>query len=68
MSLRKPEQRGNNPRRAIVVRPGEGKRVGNVEFFARSDDTPRFNLAVITVEPSGQGPGMHTHPDEDDSF
>jgi quercetin dioxygenase-like cupin family protein len=54
--------------RAIVVRPGEGKRVGNVEFLARSDDTPRFNLAVITIEPHGKGPGMHAHPSEDDSF
>jgi len=56
------------PKRAIVVRPGEGRRVGNVEFLARSDDTPRFNLAVITLEPYGEGPGMHAHPDEDDAF
>lgn len=54
--------------RAIVVRPGEGKRVGNVEFLARSDDTPRFNLAVITIRPHGEGPGLHAHADEDDSF
>jgi mannose-6-phosphate isomerase-like protein (cupin superfamily) len=51
-----------------VVRPGEGKRVGNVEFLARSADTPRFNLAVITIEPHGEGPGLHAHPNEDDSF
>jgi mannose-6-phosphate isomerase-like protein (cupin superfamily) len=54
--------------RAIVVGPGEGKRVGNVEFLARSDDTPRFNLAVITIPPHGQGPGEHSHVGEDDSF
>jgi mannose-6-phosphate isomerase-like protein (cupin superfamily) len=51
-----------------VVRPGEGKRVGNVEFLARSDDTPRFNLAVITIQPRREGPESHVHRDEDDSF
>jgi mannose-6-phosphate isomerase-like protein (cupin superfamily) len=54
--------------RAIVVPPGGGRRVGNVEFLARSADTPRFNLAVITIQPHGDGPGMHTHTAEDDSF
>jgi mannose-6-phosphate isomerase-like protein (cupin superfamily) len=55
-------------KRAIVVRPGEGKLIGNVEFLARSDDTPRFNLAVITIQPYGDGPGEHSHHEEDDSF
>jgi mannose-6-phosphate isomerase-like protein (cupin superfamily) len=55
-------------RQAIVVRPGEGKLVGNVEFLARSDDTPRFNLAVITIQPRREGPEQHVHADEDDSF
>ena len=54
--------------RGIVVRPGEGRRVGNVEFLARSEDTPRFNLAVITMQPHRDGPELHTHPDEDDAF
>jgi oxalate decarboxylase/phosphoglucose isomerase-like protein (cupin superfamily) len=35
------------PTEAVVVRPGEGHRVGNVEFLARSQDTPRFNLALV---------------------
>ena len=52
----------------IVVRPGEGLRVGNVEFMARSEDTPRFNLAVITIQPHRDGPPDHAHADEDDSF
>jgi mannose-6-phosphate isomerase-like protein (cupin superfamily) len=51
-----------------VVRPGKGKHVGNVEFLARSDDTPRFNLAVVTMQPHRDGPGLHTHAEEDDSF
>ena len=55
-------------RQAIVVRPGEGHRVGNVEFLARSRDTPRFNLALITVQPHRGGPEPHVHSEEDDSF
>jgi mannose-6-phosphate isomerase-like protein (cupin superfamily) len=54
--------------RAVVVRPGEGHRVGNVEFLARSIDTDRFNLAVVTIAPQRSGPEVHTHADEDDSF
>ena len=54
--------------RAVVVRPGEGHKVGNVEFLARSVDTPRFNLAVITIQPHRTGPGTHAHPAEDDAF
>ena len=53
---------------AIVVRPGEGRRVGNIEFLARSEDTPRFNLGVITMQPHREGPEPHEHADEDDSF
>lgn len=54
--------------RAVVVRPGEGHRVGNVEFLARSRDTPRFNFAIITIQPRRDGPPAHAHADEDDSF
>jgi mannose-6-phosphate isomerase-like protein (cupin superfamily) len=52
----------------VVVPPGEGHHVGNVEFLARSADTPRFNLSVLTVHPQRTGPPMHTHADEDDAF
>ena len=54
--------------RAIVVPPGEGRRVGNVEFLARSADTPRFNFAVVTIKPHREGPELHAHAAEDDSF
>ena len=54
--------------KAVVVRPGEGRRVGNVEFLARSADTPRFNLAVIEIQPHRGGPPIHAHAGEDDSF
>jgi len=55
-------------KRAVVVGPGEGKRVYNVEFLARSEDTPRFNLGIITLQPHREGPELHVHADEDDSF
>jgi mannose-6-phosphate isomerase-like protein (cupin superfamily) len=53
---------------AIVVPPGEGLRIGNVELLARSADTPRFNVAVVTLRPRADGPGLHVHEDEDDAF
>jgi mannose-6-phosphate isomerase-like protein (cupin superfamily) len=52
----------------VVVRPGDGHRVGNVEFLARSRDTSRFNLALITIQPHRDGPGAHVHREEDDAF
>jgi len=42
--------------RVVVVSPGEGYPVGNVEFLARSEDTPHFNLALITIDPHRSGP------------
>ncbi len=53
--------------RALVVRPGDGHRVANVEFLARTEDTPRFNFSIITKQP-GEGPPLHVHPGEDDAF
>jgi mannose-6-phosphate isomerase-like protein (cupin superfamily) len=52
----------------VVVGPGEGHRFGNVEFLAQSKDTPRFNLALITIQPQRGGPPPHAHESEDDSF
>jgi mannose-6-phosphate isomerase-like protein (cupin superfamily) len=54
--------------RAVIVPPGEGHRVGNVEFLARTQDTPRFNLSMITIQPHRDGPPVHQHAAEDDSF
>ncbi|UJA21357.1 cupin domain-containing protein [Thermoleophilia bacterium SCSIO 60948] len=50
-----------------MVRPGEGSRIGNVEFLARSADTPRFNLAIIEIA-AGRELEQHVHDREDDSF
>jgi mannose-6-phosphate isomerase-like protein (cupin superfamily) len=54
-------------RQVVVVEPGSGQRVGNVEFLARTTDTPFFNLAAVELEP-GQGVEGHRHEAEDDSF
>jgi quercetin dioxygenase-like cupin family protein len=54
-------------RPVVVTEPGRGHRVGNVEFLARTVDTPLFNLSVVVLAP-GQGVSRHAHDDEDDSF
>jgi quercetin dioxygenase-like cupin family protein len=53
--------------RPIVVPPGEGHRVGNVEFLARTIDTPRFTFGIIDFAP-GRTMEQHAHADEDDAF
>lgn len=51
----------------VVVQPDQGHRVGNVEFLARTADTPYFNLAIVVLQ-AGQGVDAHRHAEEDDSF
>ena len=51
----------------IVVAPGQGHRVGNVEFLARTADTPRFTFGIIEIAP-GRVLESHVHRDEDDAF
>src|SRR3954465_9355822 len=53
--------------RPIVVAPGAGHRVGNVEFLARTADTPRFTCGIIEIAP-GRELEAHVHADEDDAF
>jgi mannose-6-phosphate isomerase-like protein (cupin superfamily) len=53
--------------RPIVVVPGEGHRVGNVEFLARTADTPRFNFSIIEIK-AGRVLEEHVHDAEDDAF
>lgn len=36
----------------VVVAPGQGHRVGNVEFLARTADTPRFTFGIIEIAPA----------------
>jgi uncharacterized cupin superfamily protein len=53
--------------RPIVVPPGEGHRIGNVEFLARTVDTPRFTFGIIDIAP-GREVEAHVHDGEDDAF
>jgi mannose-6-phosphate isomerase-like protein (cupin superfamily) len=53
--------------RPIVVPPGQGHRVGNVEFLARTLDTPRFTFGIIEIA-AGRELEAHTHAGEDDAF
>jgi hypothetical protein len=53
--------------RALVVRPGQGHRVGNVEFLARTADTPRFTFGITEIAARRQL-DEHVHADEDDAF
>ena len=41
--------------------------MGNVEFLARTADTPRFNFGIIEVA-VGREHEAHVHQDEDDAF
>ena len=51
-----------------MVPPGTGVRTGNVEFLALTEQSPRFNLSIITMAPGREGPALHVHDDEDDAF
>lgn len=51
----------------IVIPPGAGHRVGNVEFLARTADTPRFTFGIIEIAP-GRVLEAHVHDGEDDAF
>lgn len=56
------------PGRAVLIPPGEGVRVGNVEFLGMSEHSPRLNVSVITMAAGAHGPETHLHADEDDVF
>jgi mannose-6-phosphate isomerase-like protein (cupin superfamily) len=51
----------------VVIPPGQGHRLGNVEFLARTADTPRFTFGIIEIAP-GRELEAHVHGDEDDAF
>ena len=51
----------------VVIPPGEGHRIGNVEFLARKADTPRFTFGIIEIA-AGRVLEEHVHAEEDDAF
>jgi mannose-6-phosphate isomerase-like protein (cupin superfamily) len=53
--------------RPVVIPPGEGHRLGNVEFLARTVDTPRFNFGIIEIA-AGRELEAHVLQEEDDAF
>jgi mannose-6-phosphate isomerase-like protein (cupin superfamily) len=53
--------------RPVIVPPGQGHRVGNVEFLARTAESPRFNFGIIEIA-AGRVLEQHVHADEDDAF
>jgi mannose-6-phosphate isomerase-like protein (cupin superfamily) len=53
--------------RAVVIPPGEGHRLGNVEFLARTADTPRSTFCIIEIV-AGRELEAHVHDGEDDAF
>ncbi len=55
------------PLEPIVIPPGEGHVLGNVEFLARTADTPRFNFSIIEIV-AGRDLEAHVHDEEDDAF
>jgi mannose-6-phosphate isomerase-like protein (cupin superfamily) len=55
------------PAEPIVIPPGQGHRLGNVEFLARTRDTPRFTFGIIEIA-AGRVLEEHVHADEDDAF
>jgi mannose-6-phosphate isomerase-like protein (cupin superfamily) len=55
------------PGRPVVVAPGQGHRIGNVEFLARTSESPRFNFGIIEIA-AGRMLEEHVHAEEDDAF
>ena len=53
--------------RPVVVPPGQGHRVGNVEFLARTSESPRFNFGIIEIA-AGRILEEHVHAEEDYAF
>jgi mannose-6-phosphate isomerase-like protein (cupin superfamily) len=52
---------------AVVIPPGQGHHLGNIEFLARSADTPRFTFGIIEIT-AGRVLESHVHDGEDDAF
>ena len=57
----------DRPARPVVVPPGQGHRIRNVEFLARTADTPRFTFGIIEIA-AGRVLEQHVHAEEDDAF
>ena len=59
--------------KAVIVGPGEGMRIegpvgGPLAFKVRGEQTNGALTALENVIPPGQGPPLHTHANEDESW
>ena len=57
-------------RRPIVLRPGEGRpyRMGRISASFKADEAEtaeRYSISEWWLEPDTQGPGAHSHPEDD---
>jgi mannose-6-phosphate isomerase-like protein (cupin superfamily) len=60
----------NTPRTAILLRPGEGRpypmgRISAVFKADRVETGDRYSISEWWLEPHTQGPGAHSHPEDD---
>ena len=59
------------PRAAVVLRPGEGRayfmggRISAVFNADRAETAERYSISEWSLEPHTQGPGPHSHPEDD---
>jgi quercetin dioxygenase-like cupin family protein len=63
----------NDATRAVIVGPDEGTRIegpvgGPLRFKVRGEQTNGVLTALENVIPPGQGPPLHTHANEDESW
>jgi mannose-6-phosphate isomerase-like protein (cupin superfamily) len=59
-----------SPRKAIILGPGEGRsypmgRIGAVFKADESETASRYSISEWWLEPHTQGPGAHSHPEDD---
>ena len=52
----------------VVIPPGGGVKLGNVEFLSLSEHSPRLNVSIFVIAPGRDGPEPHVHDAEDDAF
>jgi len=58
------------PRKPIVLRPGEGRAypMGRISAVFKADgpeSASRYSISEWWLEPHTQGPGAHSHPEDD---
>lgn len=59
-----------SPRKAVILGPGEGRaypmgRIGAVFKADGVETASRYSISEWWLEPHTQGPGAHSHPEDD---